>query len=92
MSVLQGKFIGRVFSAWHNSYHVLKFDKGGDPVNVVFRDNNLPERGRDYTLQGSWSNSERYGWQFHCRILEPSEKYEKRHCANMSYLMDLIGT
>ena len=84
--------IGRVFSAWTDNYHVFKFrSTDNEDVSVIWQGEDVPPLDTDYTLQGSWGRSLRYGWQFYARTIEPSDRYTQRHAAHMENLKQMVG-
>ena len=89
MAIIEGQFLSRVYSNCAKSYHVFYFKPTGkQPVKAILRGSDgFPElRGETYTLQGKWSKSERYGWQFTARKVEKREEYAERRQMNISYL------
>ena len=93
MAILYGAFTARVFSNWKTNYHVFRFETDTKTASVIYRDIKQPViNGDEYVLQGSWGQSERHGWQFYIRIMEPVERYTARHADNMEQLLLMVTT
>ena len=92
MNVISGQFGGRVFSNWQTLYHVFRFQTENErTIDVIFKGSDMPQQEQEYTLQGNWSRSDVYGWQFHARKIEPRESYRERHAANMAQLQAVLS-
>ena len=92
MANITGQFEGRVFSNWSTLYHVYRFktDKGRI-ISAIFQGSEMPLTDTDYTLQGSWRNSDVYGWQFYTSKLETTESFTERFRANIRDLQAVLS-
>ncbi len=93
MAVVRGIFRGRVWSNWHTQYHILTFETDNKKtIQVILRTNENPDmNNQEYFLQGSWSKSECYGWQFYITKIETATDYAEKHQRNIKQIQSELA-